>query len=259
MKKLRNIPLVQKVHRNKYKQRFTGECYGCFYGVYDSFEEAIKAAPNTKKIGYDYTELAKEYRQKLKSNISSYDYPVLFWLKEALAENSTVFDFGGNVGIHFYQYDKYLQYPANLKWIVCELPEIAKVGEELAKERQRTELLFVNDFHRASDTNIFIASGSIQYIESLSDSLMELAKKPKHLLISKLPLYDGERFVTLQNGGQVFYPQYVFNKKEFIEHICGIGYKLIDIWEDRLHSCNIPFQPEKSVRFYSGLYFKLAD
>lgn len=34
-------------------------------------------------------------------------------------------------------------------------------------------------------------------------------------------------------------------------------YALLDSWEDRVHSCKVPFYPDKSVRYYSGLYFRL--
>jgi putative methyltransferase (TIGR04325 family) len=84
-------------------------------------------------------------------------------------------------------------------------------------------------------------------------------EKPKHLLVNRLPLYEGEKFVTLQNGGKVFYPSYVFNQSNFIDSFKEIGYELIDIWEDWNDSCIIPFHPEKSLLFYRGLYFKLRS
>jgi putative methyltransferase (TIGR04325 family) len=92
---------------------------------------------------------------------------------------------------------------------------------------------------------------------SLSLSLLE--KCPNHLLINRLPLYDGKQFVSLQNGGKVFYPQYIFNRKQFIDSLTDIGYKLVDIWEDRVDSCIIPFHSGYSVPVYSGLYFTLLN
>lgn len=83
-----------------------------------------------------------------------------------------------------------------------------------------------------------------------------LAEKPQHLLINRLPLYDGEQFVTLQNGGQVFYPQYVFNQSDFINSLIDLGYELVDRWEDHELTCIIPFHPDQSVHFYHGLYFR---
>jgi putative methyltransferase (TIGR04325 family) len=74
-------------------------------------------------------------------------------------------------------------------------------------------------------------------------------------LINRLPLYDGEKFVTLINGGLVYYPQYIFNGEEFIGAIVQQGYQLADSWDDFGASCFIPFHPEKDIRACKGLYF----
>lgn len=255
------IPVVRALREFNYERQFSGECYGNFRGVFETFEEAILSAPKTKKIGYNQPDLAEEYKKNLeKYKIKNYDYPVLFWLKEIIEKSSIIFDFGGNIGIHYYLYSKYLSYPSDLKWIVCEVPEITRVGEELAQQEGKFNLLFTSNFEEANDIHIdvFLASGSIQYIESLSLSLSKLNQKPRHLLINRLPLYGGKQFVTLQNGGMVYYPQYVFNRKDFIDSLCNLGYELIDVWKDREDSCVIPLHPKKSVPFYSGLYFRLV-
>lgn len=257
--RVNKIPVVRALREFSYERRFSGECYGNFRGVFETFEEAIASAPKTKKVGYNQPDLAEEYKEDLgKSKIKNYDYPVLFWLKEIIEESSIIFDFGGNIGIHYYLYSKYLNYPSNLKWIVCEVPEIKRVGEELAQQKGKTNLLFTSDFEDANNINIFFASGSIQYVESLSLSLLKLNQKPRHLLINRLPLYEGKQFVTLQNGGMVYYPQYVFNRKDFIDSLCNLGYEIIDVWKDREDSCVIPLHPKNSVPFYSGLYFRLG-
>jgi putative methyltransferase (TIGR04325 family) len=266
---LRRIPLARQLYRHyrelEYERQFAGdEGYGCFRGVYETFEEAILSAPKTKTIGYDNSELAQEYKQEveLETTVQAYDYPVMLWLNSIFSINSldiSIFDFGGNVGIQFYAYEKYIKYPDNLKWIICDFPEILKAGKELSEKRQRSELVFTDKFEEASGKDIFLASGSVQYVENLSSSLSALSKKPKHLLINRLPLYEGAQFVTLQNGGKVFYPSYVFNKTAFIDSLNKLGYERVDIWEDRIDSCIIPFQPEKSCPFYYGLYFKIRS
>ncbi len=128
----------------------------------------------------------------------------------------------------------------------------------MADSKSVKNLDFTSDFDRVNGADILLASGSIQNIETDLDRLLACYKrKPKHLLINRIPLYDGKRFVTLQNGGKVFYPQYVFNKNEFIDSIHSIGYEAIDIWEDNTDSCFIPYDREHSVSAYSGLYLKL--
>lgn len=266
---LRRIPFARQLYRHyrelEYERQFvTDEAYGCFRGVYETFEKAIQSAPTTKSIGYNNSELAQEYQQgiELETAVQSYDYPVMLWLNSIFRINSvdiSIFDFGGNVGIHFYAYEKYIKYPENLKWIICDLPEILKAGKALSERRQRSELVFTDKFEEASEKDIFLASGSVQYVENLSSSLSALSKKPKHLLINRLPLYEGTQFVTLQNGGKVFYPSYVFNKTDFIHSLKKLGYEMVDIWEDRVDSCIIPFHPEKSCPFYYGFYFKIRS
>lgn len=237
--------------------------YSLFKGVYETFEQAIEAAPKNKLIGYDNEVLAQAYKDELNVSIGvhTYDYPILFWLKSIFSQDALalkVFDFGGNVGIHFYSYLNYLNYPSDLVWRICEVPAIAQAGKELAERRACRNLEFTGCFEEASGADIFLASGSIQYVKSLAKSIESLSKKPSHLLLNRLPLHDDEdQFVTLQNGGQVFYPQYVFNKAQFIESFLSLGYELIDVWEDKEDRCIIPFNSKKSLPFYDGLYLRL--
>ena len=269
---IKKLPYVKQAydryHEKEYKQKFATTGYGSFWGVFESFDRARSAAPKTKPIGYNDAELAQEYRRMLEQNawenshliIRSYDYPVLFWLKSIFSEGCTrVIDFGGNIGVHYYSYSQYLEFPKNLGWTICEVPEIAKVGEEISIQRATKNLFFTSNTDSFNDRDILIASGSIQYVEDIASTLDRCEQKPKHLLINRLPLYDGERFVTLQNGGNVFYPQFIFNKTEFVQSIEQIGYETIDIWEDRHDSCYIPFHQGRSLSFYSGLYAKLKD
>ena len=118
---------------------------------------------------------------------------------------------------------------------------------------------FVNDIAEVKEprVEILLASGSLQYLASpdLLEKLIDKNIRPTHILINQLPVYDGQRFVTLQNGGLVYYPQYVFNHEEFIEAIARLGYELIDFWDDIANSCVIPFHPEKSIYAYKGFYF----
>jgi putative methyltransferase (TIGR04325 family) len=256
--------IIYRLLRDIYlSYQFPRNGYSYFNGIFSTFEQAIQSAPQSKSIGYDNAELASEYRKQVEvdNSVSSFDYPVLFWLKSILDATPekpiSIFDFGGNVGTHFYAYQKYIHYPANMEWIVCDLPEIIKAGKDLSQTKLAPQLSFISDIKLVSSKDIFIASGSIQYIKDLSELLNAASRKPKHLLLNRLPLYDGKSFVTLQNGGKVFYPQHVFNQSDFINSLTDSDYELIDIWEDSLDSCIIPFHPQKSIKTYRGLYFRL--
>jgi putative methyltransferase (TIGR04325 family) len=198
--------------------------YACYRGIYENFETAEAAVPKSKKLGYDHPDLAQAYLEEFGSYIGYYDYPVLLWLQKLIKDGINVFDFGGNIGTHFYGYERYLSYPSHLSWTVCELPEIIKAGETLAAKQGRSELEFTTKFSKANGADIFLASGVIQYVKDLSEKLAELNNPPQHLLINRIPLCEGQTFVTLQNGGMVAYPVQVSNRKQFIQSLENIGY-----------------------------------
>ena len=190
-------------------------------------------------------------------DLSNFDYPMLFYLQRVLRERNTVLDFGGNIGIHYLRYSRYLNL-TKVQWIVWDVPEITKVGRETCAGI--SNIAFVNNIAEIKEPsiNIFLASGSMQYYASPERLLQKFICKgvrPEHILIDQLPLYDGQRFATLQNGGRVYCPQYVFNQEEYVKGITDLAYHLIDTWEDNEHSCVIPFHPEKSIYKYEGLYF----
>lgn len=263
---IERTPIIGQIYGYLAKRRFQTNGYSLFWGVYKTFEEARQAAPNTKKVGYNDPELAQEYQQMLTEKnwensgrvVAAHDYPIMFWLKSIFEQGNShrVFDFGGNIGIHFYSYAEYLKYPINLQWTICEVPEIAKLGKQIAEQRRIGNLYFTHELQDVDGQDILIASGSMQYIENISQ-ILTISEKPQHLLINRVPLYDGHKFVTLQNGGKVFYPQYVFNKTEFIDELEGVGYQLVDIWENQGDACIIPFHVDKSVDHYYGLYLRL--
>jgi putative methyltransferase (TIGR04325 family) len=230
-----------------------------FRGIYQSFQEAEAAAPQSKKIGYNNFELAREYQARLNVNLDCSDYPVLFHLANILQDKryGAVLDFGGNVGVHYLRYRKYLNLD-DITWIICDVPEITRVGREVCANFPNIK--FTNAITDIKDIklDVFLAVGAIQYVRQPSNILEHLVKEnagPTHILIDQLPLYNGSDFVTLQNGGIVFYPQRVFNRCQYIETINKLGYSLVDDWEDSVDSCVIPFHPDKSVYKYTGLYF----
>jgi putative methyltransferase (TIGR04325 family) len=246
--------------------RFVGDAYSYlafrrrksqFRGVYENFRQAEATVPRWKKIGYNHEDLAREYQADLNLRLESFDYPILFHLDRIIGRCRIVFDFGGNLGVHYLRYRRYLKLE-DVKWIVLDLPEIIKVGRETCTDLPNVS--FIKDIAEFNEPqiDIFLASGSMQYIASpdlLLQKMIDNGIRPAHILINRLPAYDGPQFVTLQNGGLVYYPQYVFNREIYIRAIANLDYELIDIWDDTADSCLIPFHPERSIRAYTGLYF----
>lgn len=257
--RLRRAPLVREGLKSLYDVHFATASERKFRGVYATFDEAIKAAPKTRPVGYDNPESAKMFVENYRI-INPCDYPVLFWLKDVLEGASSLFDLGGNVGISFYSYQRYLNYPSDLSWIVYEVPEVAEQGRQIAKKERAKGLLFTTNLESADGADILLTAGALQFVEQpLSEILAKLREKPTHLIVNKTPMRAGEQFVTLQALGTAFCPYYIFNRTAFISSICANGYELIDSWDNAEVSCQIPLYPEHSVPAYSGLYFRRAS
>jgi putative methyltransferase (TIGR04325 family) len=257
---LETWPILRPLLERFYEKRFARNGYGAFRGVFVSFEEAERSAPKNKPLGFATQDYAEEFADR-RSRIFSFDYPVMFWLAPLLSAPIRLFDFGGHCGTHFYAYAQYIDYSPELQWVVCDMPEIMKYGMQIAVEQGKKQLTFAEGFADADGADVLLAAGSLQYVGSpiFSVSLASLRSRPRHLVLNKLPLYDGPTFVTLQNGGVAFHPMYVFNRRDFIESICGLGYRLVDQWTVPSHAGRIPFHPAASFPAHSGLYFRLGS
>jgi len=255
--RLETWPVLRRVLEHLYERRFAGSGYGSFRGVFSSFEEAGRTAPRNKPLGFATQDYAQEFAGR-RSRIFSFDYPVLFWLAPLLRSPIKLFDYGGHCGTHFYAYGRYVDYSPALQWVVCDLPEITRYGAQVAAELGKQQLTFTNRFEDSDCADVLLAAGSLQYIQSppFSVALSRLKSPPKHVLINKLSLHEGQSIVTLQNGGIAYHPMYVFNRREFIDSVCVVGYELIDSWAVPSHSGRIPFHPEASFPAHSGLYFR---
>lgn len=228
-----------------------------FRGVYENFRQAEAAVPRGKRIGYNHEALARQYQAQLNRHLDNSDYPILYHLDHILTDACTILDFGGNVGVHYLRYRKYLGLE-KVVWIVCDVPEITKIGRETCAGRSNVKFIDDIDELKEPKIDIFLACDALQYVEwqdSLLQRLVDKGVRPRHVLLDQLPLYGGQRFVTLQNGGLVYYPQYVFNREEYIGAVANLGYELVDAWDCSNASCVIPFYPDKSFHPYSGLYF----
>jgi putative methyltransferase (TIGR04325 family) len=195
-----------------------------------------------------------------RSRIFEADYPVLFWLSRILAEAPRVFDFGGHVGLAFYGFESYLDYPTGLVWTVYDVPSVLAEGRKLAEQHRGTALRFTDQLSELAQHTVLHASGALQYVETpLAQQLVQFAARPKHLLLNKLPLYDGEPYVTLQNTMHSYNPYAVYNRAAFIGALEALGYQLIDAWDDYERSCRPLNRPDYYVPHYTGLYLRLES
>lgn len=250
------IPVVGRVLELDYERSFARKPPGRYRGVYRTFTEAEASVPPGARVGYDHAELAEMYRNRMdKANQS--DYAVLFWLKDILDERSFVFDFGGHVGVSYHGWRNYLRYRPGMRWLVYDVPAIVKVGAELACERPSEGLAFTSELAAGAGCSIFLAAGALQYVEdSLTTVLQKLGGPlPRHLILNKMPVYDGESFVTVQSTGRAFHPYRIYNRAELVAEVAALGYRVVDDWSNREAHCEIPFTQGRDIDAYSGYYF----
>ena len=254
---LPQLPGAHALLRRRYERRFrTARGAGALAGVYGSFAEAAAAGPAGAARGYDHAAAGGLYRDLLDA-VRPKDYPALFWLRTALPGAREVFDLGGHVGVSFYAFQRYLDYPAGLRWTVCDMPAVAAEGEALARTRDASGLAFTSDSAQADGADVLLASGSLQYIPEPLDALLaRLARAPRHVVVNQLPVHPGRGFVTLQNIGVAFCPYRVAAADALPAALAGLGYELVDRWEDPSRRTAVPYHAETTPIEYTGYYFR---
>ncbi|TDP84709.1 putative methyltransferase (TIGR04325 family) [Aquabacterium commune] len=257
---IKRLPLIRSwLHRRAIRKYFSPRGSGCHSGHFSSFAQARAWLPPSPEFSHD--KFTDEYVHERSRRIWAFDYPVLFWLREAFAGgSSTVLDIGGSIGNQYYAYQRYLRYPEALQWRVQELSAFIGQGRELAQQRGAAALSF-SDAWPAEwlDSEVWLAAGVLEFMESqdLPSLLARCARKPRHILLNKLPLSESPAFVSSQNIGFGSYvPHHVFNRRDFIGAIESLGYELVDTWDVPERSFQSLGFDEDAFDVYSGLYFR---
>lgn len=256
--RIKHLHAVQKLRRAHYRRYFeSAKGQALHYGVFRSFAEAAAAEPGAK--GFDEAIHASEYDDRL-GRVFPYDYPVLFWLQQIFAGAPALdlVDIGGHVGVHYYAYGNLARFPPGLKWRVIEVDAVAKAGRERAERVGAKGLAFSTSLEALEPADIVISAGALHYVERplLWDTIARAHTKPAHVLLNKVPLYDGEDFVSLQNIGAGFSPHYVWNRREFVRRFERLGYRLVDDWSVLERHFELFDDPVHSFGAYSGLYLR---
>lgn len=257
---VKNLPGVIDLRRIAFEKKFsTHTNVNYFRGVFKTFKEAQLSSPRTKPVGYNNVDSARLYKERI-DRVFSTDYPVLYWMKHFQNSYQSVFDFGGHVGIHYYSYSKFLNYDSINSWTVCDVESVTEEGRLLATQKNASKLKFVNHIEQADGFDLFLASGSLQYLEwELNDKLKKLNSPPQILILNMLPLHKTLKTITLQSIGTSFCPYYLRKETDFINDLEKIGYKLLDIWNNEEKKCNIAFESERSLSHYKGLIFTRSN
>jgi putative methyltransferase (TIGR04325 family) len=231
-----------------------------FSGVFRSFEEATASVPSGQPIGYDNTGAASLYRDMLDQPRHD-DYPAIHWLHRALRTSKALLEIGGHVGVAYYAFERVLAPLEGATWTILDTKAVAEAGRQLARERGRSNLLFVSDFDEIeSPVDVLFASGSLQYVPGprLSERVKLMAAAPRHIVINKTPVTDREGFVTLQDIGLSYCPYRIHSRAELIDPLLAMGYELVDSWQKERRLV-VPGHPERTLEHYSGFYLTRVD
>jgi putative methyltransferase (TIGR04325 family) len=251
------IPRLRTALTRSYKREFdaaTGQIR-MFHGIYPDFAAAWRDIPPGRLEGHD-SEAAAQRLADARLRVEPSDYPIMFWLQRLLPECRLLFDLGGGVGISYFGYRRYLQYPSGMSWLINELPTVAALGARMAAEELAPGLRYTTSLEELPRADILLAAGSLQLIEAPFELLRAAAALPPHLLINKVPLGKTPAAVTLHNLGPALCAYHLFNRAQFVAGVQQLGYELVDEWANPDLSARIPYFPERSIHSYSGFYFR---
>ena len=222
--------------------------------LFTTFSEAQAVADSLKAKGHEAEFLSD---LPLFYPMRTSDYPVLFWLNRI--QPKKLFDVGGSVGNLYYLYQDYLDWKPAPDWIVYDLPEIVERGKALAIERNAQTLSFSIDLAAGKDCDFLLASGSLQFWEeSMASMLAGVGSRPRHVIINRTLLTEQKStFVTLQYIGDAALPKMIRNRASLIEEFADLGYECAGEWLEPERGLELTLYPAHSVRFFSGLYFRL--
>ncbi len=250
-------PAVMRLRRAQFLSNVGN---GLCYGVFDSFEAARAWLPRTPE--FNVASLADEHMQVRLKHVFEYDYPVMWALEHALMQGATrILDIGGSVGVHYYAYAAYLEMPPGLDWQIVEVPTMVALGRALGQRNEASALRFTDNLNEAlrEEHDIWLSAGALQYLEDARPNrlLEQTTTTPRYIVLNKLPLYEGEDFVTTQNiGDGSFAPFHVYNRSRLVRDIEAAGYRLKDQWPVHERSLDLPGFPERSFPTFSGLCFE---
>jgi putative methyltransferase (TIGR04325 family) len=255
------LPVIGSVVVQAQRRRFEsarGNDVRLYDGIYPDFASALRAIPAGRESGYDNQSSAGRLLDEWLT-ITPSDYPALFWLSRLLPEAKLLFDWGGNVGLKYFAYRKYLSYDSALIWCVNDVAAVVAVGKEVARREAAPGLCFTTTLDELSEADILFAAGAIHFVEDPLGMLRDSARLPRHVLLNKVPAYDAPSAVTLHNMGTAFCANHLFNTAELVQGFAHLSYRLVDHWISPEMVCEIPFQPEHTVRGYHGFYFMRED
>ena len=254
------LPGVLQWRRSRFDKSFeAGQSVGCCRGLFDTYAQAAAAAPATRPLGYDNTDAAGMYRDRIDRTYPS-DYPMMLWLQKAFADGvRNVFDLGGHIGLAYYAYQRMVAFPSDVAWRVHDVPAVMAAGRQEALQRDPSgRLTFSDDFDSAADADLLFTAGCLQYLEqTLAERIATLRRRPRWVLVNLLPLHERYAYWTVQSIGTAFCPYRIQQSQAFFSELEKLGYRLQDKWENLEKECWVAFEPAHCLNRYHGAALKL--
>ena len=247
--------LAKPIYRRLFQRPYQPEA--AYYGVYDSYASALADVPPTLPASYDVEASGRMYRNQL-DQIRVSDYPAVHWLSRLFAGGQRqVMDLGGHIGLSYYGFRRYLDYPPQLRWLVHDVAAVVVAGRDWAEKHDpEKRLAFTGNRHDADGCDVLYSSGALQYLDyTLTDLLGELQRPPPHVLINMVPMHPSRGYFTLQNIGFAICPYRVAAVPDFVASMQAIGYEVVDRWASFERNLQIPFATQCDIACYHGFYF----
>jgi putative methyltransferase (TIGR04325 family) len=166
---IKRLPFVRNWLRQRAIRKYLSPRGRGFHsGHFETFAQARAWLPPSPEFSHD--KFTEEYVNERSRRIWPFDYPVLFWLREAFSAGATsLLDIGGSIGNQYYAYQHYLRYPATLQWRIQELSAFIQQGRDIARQRGADALSFADDWPVAwLDSDIWMAAGVLEAPASLA-------------------------------------------------------------------------------------------
>jgi putative methyltransferase (TIGR04325 family) len=226
-------------------------------GAYPTLEAALASQPRRQLVGYDHKDVVPVNSTAMMT-ILSWDYPVLLWLDRVIGNTPRIVDAGGHIGVKYRAWREILAIKPDFEWIVLDLPAAVEEGRARAAADGLEMLKFESDPSKLPATDLFLASGLLQYYPNdLSILLKELPHLPTHVIVNKVNVRSGPAFFTMQKIGPSRVPYQIRNRQQFEADMTGLGYEVVDQWENPTLAHLIRTHPELGKSASLGYYFRL--